>query len=710
MPKKSFAPFLCLLTFGLLAYLPVLLPFFHVKNDLVTQNLPTRFFISESLHSGCFPWWNPYINFGIPQYGDMNNGYWNPILWLIAPTAGYGIWAITLEEVFYILLGGCGIWLICRQQRTSPATAFLTAASYMACGFIQGHLQHFCWITGTAYFPFVLLYFIRIHKNPVWKNFIGGGISTALFLSATHPGLIIGALYFFAFLHLGIWMLRKDALRPFYHRRFWAVSGIFLAVSVLLSLVIIVSDIDVLGHISRGQKVSLDEALMTPTTAPSYLSLLFPIAVQRSSIFQTDLAMRNTYIGLALLAGLLLFFRYAGKRLRLYTLSMLGFFLLLAGGGWFKTLAYYTLPFTGYVRMNGEFSYFVTLIMLLAGAWGLETYFRSPRQPTPDHSRRLFRLAGVCGGLTFLSIVIILITHASFAYHDFTPAPADWKQTIKTLITEASFWDLLALGALVQGLTLLFLAQSGFTRPMAGRSRSTAILILAANAIITCWLILPFTGLGMASKADRQDLINTFPKGIHVQEQVPLKHTRFLDSSYYRDLYLFGSYSKKIGYPKEEDYPVEVSTTRDFFRDQARLDFIRNQSFIFLSTDTTTTAATCFDSTHIRITRFCPGQLHASVDNDGYHYLTFLQNNYPWWKVKVDGHAVPHTTGFKTFITIPLSPGPGHQVEFEFDPWPVQTALQINLLLLALAILPLGIKKVRNWQPIASGTSSHTHY
>ncbi len=703
MPKKPFAALLLLLAFCLLAYLPVLMPFFHLKNDIVTQNLPTRFFIAESLYSGSFPWWNPFINFGIPQYGDMNNGYWNPILWLIAPTTGYGIWAITLEEMFYVLLGGCGIWLVCRQQRTTATTAFLTAASYMACGFIQGHLQHFCWITGTAYFPFVLLYFIRIHKNPVWKNFIAGGISTALFLSATHPGLIVGALYFFAFLHLGVWICRKEPSLPFYHRRFWAVSGIFLAVSVWLSLVIIVSDIDVLSHVSRGQKVSLTEALMTPTTEPSYLSLLFPVAVQRSSIFQTDIAMRNTYIGLPLLAGFLLFVRRADKKLRLYTLSVLCFFFLLAGGGWFKTVAYYTLPFTGYVRLNGEFSYFVTLIMLFAGAWGLESYLRTPRQPSPNYSRQLLRLAGACGTLTLLSITIILITHASFAYHAPTPGPGDWKQTIKTLITNASFWDLLAIGALIQGLTLLFLSPPG-------RSRPVKILILAANAILTCWLILPFTGLGMASKADRQAIMDTFPKGIHQQEQVPLRNTRFLDTSFYKDLYLFGSYSKKIGYPREEDYPVEVSTTRDFFRDPARLAFIRNQSFIFLSTDTTTDAATCFDSTHIRITRFSPGRLHALVRNEGYRYLTFLQNNYPWWKVKVDGLAVPHTTGFKSFITIPLSSGSLHQVEFEFDPWPVRTALRINLLFLALAILPLGLKKMRNWQPTGSDTSSHTHY
>src|SRR5688572_6935043 len=94
-------PFLLFVAFLLMAYLPVFLPHFHVKNDLITQNLPTRFFIGESLYSNTFPWWNPYFNYGLPQYGDMNNGYWNPFLWIVAHLFGYNVLSITLEEMLY---------------------------------------------------------------------------------------------------------------------------------------------------------------------------------------------------------------------------------------------------------------------------------------------------------------------------------------------------------------------------------------------------------------------------------------------------------------------------------------------------------------------------------------------------------------------------------------------------------------------------------
>ena len=74
---------------GWLIYWPISLFLFGIKNDILTDYFPTRFFMSESLHAGFIPWWNPYVNFGIPQYAEMNSSYWSPITWLIAAIPGY---------------------------------------------------------------------------------------------------------------------------------------------------------------------------------------------------------------------------------------------------------------------------------------------------------------------------------------------------------------------------------------------------------------------------------------------------------------------------------------------------------------------------------------------------------------------------------------------------------------------------------------------
>jgi len=698
-------PFLILLLFLLIAYLPVFLPFFHLKNDLITQNLPTRFVISESLYSGHFPWWNPYINFGNPQYGDMNGGYWNPFLWLIANTWGYNIWTITLEEMFYILIGGYGIYLVCREY-LAKTTAVIAGISYMGSGFILGHLQHFCWITGAAFFPYVLLFFIRIYKDPVLKNFILGSLCATLFLSATHPGLIIGALYFFAFLIIG---LRLTGRQP---SHYWPAIVLFLGITLLLSIVVITSDIDVLQHISRGHKISLDDTLLKPTPISSYLSLFFPLAVQNASFSDADIAMRNTYIGVWLLIGLVIFITNANKKIAAIASFIILFFMLLAAGGWFKTFAWRYLPYIGYVRLNGEFSYFVLITMLLAGAYGIDRY----KRPLPLRILTLVMILTL-----FVSFIAILATHHSVLYTTSaagatgvpgaigvpgttgvagttgvpaSAAPDNWRSLIKHFLDNLSFWDLLLLQSLLLTLTFAFLQSARHSQPR-------IVSIIAANLVLTCWAILPYTGLGMASKSNRQQLISTFPKGIHPQEQKALKDTRFLDTSYRRDLILLGSYTKKIGFPREEDYPVELNSTERFFGDSLLTDFIFRQSWIFLSKDTLPGTETRFDSSALHVTAFAAGRLAVSVKDSAYPYLTFLQNDYPYWKVKVDGHPVDHFTGFRTFITVPLPPASSHRVEFIFDPWPVRIALVINSLLLALAVLLLSMKETRRWRPFA---------
>src|SRR5215203_670315 len=282
-------PVIILLSFLLLAYLPVFLPFFHLKNDLISQNLSTRFLISESLYSGTFPWWNPYLNYGIPQYGDMNNGFWNPILWCIAKTFGYNVLTITLEEMFYILIGGWAVYKIARHFHISENISILCSLSYMSGGYIVGHLQHFCWITGTAFFPYVFLFFIRSINRPLIKNFIIGGLFSFLFVSSTHPGLIIGTFYFFFFLTMHLLLIAVRNKQPEKCKIIIKSSSLFGLLSALFSIIIIVSNAEVLQHITRGTKVTIQETLSHPTTFQSYLSLFFPFAVNQGKFFQTDI-------------------------------------------------------------------------------------------------------------------------------------------------------------------------------------------------------------------------------------------------------------------------------------------------------------------------------------------------------------------------------------------------------------------------------------
>lgn len=143
----SLKTFLFFLLTVFIAFLPVSSFMFFLKNDAFAGYYPPKFFMSESLHFGFLPLWNPYINFGIPQYGDMSSGFWSPITWLIASSVGYNAYTFTIEVLCYILLGGLGFYHLLKLWVRDKRIRIIGAIAFMCCGYNVGHLQHFNWLS-----------------------------------------------------------------------------------------------------------------------------------------------------------------------------------------------------------------------------------------------------------------------------------------------------------------------------------------------------------------------------------------------------------------------------------------------------------------------------------------------------------------------------------------------------------------------------------
>ena len=158
---------------------------------------------------------------------------------------------------------------------------------------------------------------------------------------------------------------------------------------------------------------------------------------------------------------------------------------------------------------------------------------------------------------------------------------------------------------------------------------------------------------------------------------------------------MLSSFSKKIGNPEMEDYPVQLKSSAAFFSDSSLTSFINQQAWLFLSSDTLVNASTNFDSSLIKVIKNGPGKIKCSISNSGFRFLVLLQNDYPHWEVSMDGKEVEHFTAFKTFIAVPVTNG-NHTIEFSFNPKPIRTVLQINIAILVLLLILLCVKKARN--------------
>ena len=81
----------------------------------------------------------------------------------------------------------------------------------------------------------------------------------------------------------------------------------FLVIGIIFSPIVWLSDIEGVLQMTRGTKVSFENALNMPTSLASYLSILFPTAVNRGAFFNTDVSMRNTSVGIIGLVGIVFF-------------------------------------------------------------------------------------------------------------------------------------------------------------------------------------------------------------------------------------------------------------------------------------------------------------------------------------------------------------------------------------------------------------------
>ena len=360
----------------IIAYLAITSFLFSLKNDAFTGYLPPKFFMSESIHAGYFPLWNPYINFGIPQYGDMSSGYWSPITWLVAATLGYNAYTLTLEVLFYILLGGIGMYLLCGNWITEKRIRIIAGIAVMCCGYNIGHLQHFNWISGAAFIPWCLWSYLALLKKLSTKNMLQTVLLFYLLVASAHPGIIISSFYFFvAVLLFSFFKNEKGLSVKALLKRYSYAHVILLVLFLLLSAGMITGYLDILPFFVRGEKISLTASLSNPTNMQSWISVLLPFAtVKNDAFFHTDPSMRNCYFGLTLL----LFFVLAclNKKSSWQKFFMLAglFFALLSLGGIFKVIAYKFVPFIGYVRLNGEFRIFSLMCFIIIAAIELDKF------------------------------------------------------------------------------------------------------------------------------------------------------------------------------------------------------------------------------------------------------------------------------------------------------------------------------------------------
>lgn len=612
-------PYVWLAVVVLIAYLPVSSMLFGLKNDAYTGYFPPKFILSELVWAKQAPWWNPYINFGYPFYGDMSAAFWSPFTWIVIALGGYNAYSFTLEVLGYLILAAWGFYRFGRQFAWAPEVRFVLALAYACSGYMVGHLQHVNWISGAALLPWVCAVYLRIWElgKPLERG-IWLGFWMYLLVSTAHPGISIAAVYFLIGLAI-IQVLSRSSqvtstLKHVLQAHGWAILAFLLFGAGMLA-----GYADILPWFERGEKLSLSRALEHPSGPSTWLSFLAPLVTVRADTWMlTDISMRNWFIGFLPLLCLIPFQQIQAKKQAWGWIFLGVIFLALSAGGWFKTIAYYALPGMGYVRLNGEFRIFTLLAWLVAAGFSIHAF---------TENRALFRKA-IIRRLNLLRLVAF--TFLLIGLFQWWPLPKSESnapivntsgftlpERIKHWMDALTLHDVWMIQALVTAFAVLSL---GWV--LRQKKIRWLFYLLVGQSIVFAWMLLPFTGVGKMSTAQIQSWVDKSPPGIPIPANTLAAANQAPEGWPASTLGHWSMYSKAIGPWEEVPYPITLKSGRSLFQASNLMGTVGPWAFIKRPNQQVYPVA---------ISSYSPTRMALSWEPKSEGTLLVYQVNYPAW-------------------------------------------------------------------------------
>lgn len=667
-----------LLTIVLLAYAPVSGFLFALKNDAFTGYFPPKLFFGEQLQQGFIPLWNPMVNYGFPIYGDMSMAWWNPFTWLIGGLRGYNVYSFTAEELLYIVLAAASIYTLTGYWKWHQTAKINAALSYACGGYFIGHLQHFNWLSGMAFFPLVLFFYLKIVERANTRNFAGMALSTFFFFTSAHPGLIIGGFYFLLFFMVpDLFRHIKNGNRSLIH---------FSSIHVLLFIVLMMTlagpvyaYLEVIPHITRGAKLDGASTLANPTTIQSWVSLVLPFAtVKGDQFFLTDIAMRNCYTGLITLIFFLSAFRKKMWSDHAQWIAVLVFFLLLSAGGIFGEYSNRFLPLIGYVRLSGEFTIFALFAIIIIAGKEFSQALESSLSASPI--RILWWLAGLIILAVIIAIFNIAFTHQSILF-GLSGSEMGLINGLKWMIDHLTIADTVIIQGIIQ-LILLYLIKT-FT----SKKNTNFKWLIAIDLVLASLLNIPFTGVGKMSPANVQQLID----GAHANTLIiPQKSDSIAVRKIIGDV---SWYNKQPGYKELISYPMVLTAASNYFQSPNKNANDR-KPFAFM------------DSGHLNNLNYVENKISFDIITSTPSIVTVQQINYPGWNINSNIGPVSPVKHPDELISFEASPSVT-SAEIYFDNPTIKFLVYYSGAILGVLCLLFFFSRKNSKTISASGTSSH---
>lgn len=451
---KQYIPYLLLFALVVIAFFQVSLFIHPLKYDAIDCFYPWRFHIGECLQNGQLPIWNPYEDLGYPIHADPSSGAWYPVVWIIGYFNGYSLYALSVEFLLHVFLGGVGFYMLCKTLKFATTFALIAAITYMLSGFFVGNAQHLTYVISACWLPYVLNFYFRLTDEKSFINCLKAAFFLFLMITGGYPAITIILFYllltFFIIQVIKLYRANlKSEIFSFVFRNFQ-----FFIYTVLFSLVMLVSIYQVSPYLSRFGDFELAHALHSPFSPQSFISFLTPLAsITHTDTFVNYPSMRNGYFGIFIFLFFILGI-FIKKPLHIKVLFFFGLFSLTAAVGEYlpiRELLYRYVPMMNVFRFPSVFRLFFLFGAILTGIFYLQSVFKNKEWKVKPI---IVGVISLC--LLFSGLLIVALSKGYLSISGFMENHLFQESRTSTVWENIGFNSIIQLVVLVVSLLLLW--------------------------------------------------------------------------------------------------------------------------------------------------------------------------------------------------------------------------------------------------------------
>jgi hypothetical protein len=685
--KKHLLALASIILLAILAYWQVAFNQYILTHDFINCWLPWRYYLSQCIQNGTFPFWNPYQQLGYPIHADLQGPVWYFESWLLSMVSEQN--PIVLQYLFvgYIALSGMGMYGLSYYLNGNKKAAWSVGVAYMLGGFFVAHSQHFYSIISAAWLPFIVLNFLKLMQLRQLKY----GLYTSVFLFFTLTGGNHTFAFFTAYLlvTLAVYFLYQSYKTNM--ANFWTQTKyltITLVLTILQVIMVLVVYVQVQPYIDRLSGLNYESCIANSFSWQAMISFLHPFATTVEwEYFNTDPSMSNHYFGILLLPFCVLFLFKKNTALEKILAVFAVFCLILSLGDAtpLYKIMYQYLPGINLFRFISYFSFMFTFCMLLL-AGNTISYFSSNYQA---HKNILISIFFAFSGIV-LVVFIYSVTKGRFiSFANYFLSHSLFERSIF-----GNRYDHMAFQGFIQLFFLLILGLVYWKK--VHWTSITFMILLSLDLIIAVQLNIGNVCIGNSNPKQLNAYINSLPRKFNCPPDEPIANFNeergqkfglyrntacfhhWISDSYHNSFVFTGKTNlyfehhqvheamlkNNLFYVSNALYPMAKLKAQIASDQLQRKVFLEEKSLKELSQDIDISDSIL--NAQVILQEVNPNNMQANVSCNQKIMLHCMQSYYKGWKALIDSHEtkIYKSNGLIMSIAVPQGK---HQINFIYQ-------------------------------------------